>query len=113
MRGRFRSQKLDHDNCDSIPLSFGSGSTPARHSRVCSRAGSGKPMTTALAPATPATPAAAPTKARGFVEGLVTASHLGESGAPMVDVALALVNAGWAVFPCGQDKAPLVGGGFK
>jgi hypothetical protein len=31
----------------------------------------------------------------------------------MLDVALALVNAAWPVFPCGQDKAPLVGGGFK
>src|SRR5207249_3740574 len=47
------------------------------------------------------------------VEGLVTAARLGESGKPMVDVALALANAGWSVLPCGQDKAPLVGGGFK
>jgi biotin operon repressor len=31
----------------------------------------------------------------------------------MLDVALALVNAGWAVLPCGQDKAPLIRSGFK
>ena len=56
---------------------------------------------------------AAPERWIQFVEGLVTAARLGESGAPMVDVALALANAGWRVLPCGQDKAPLVGGGFK
>jgi RecA-family ATPase len=61
-------------------------------------------MTSALAPATPAS---------RFLEGLVAASRLGESGAPMREVALALANAGWPVFPCGLDKAPLVGGGFK
>lgn len=44
---------------------------------------------------------------------LVHAGTLGENGAPMRDVALALVAGGWPVFPCGQDKAPLVGGGFK
>lgn len=44
---------------------------------------------------------------------LVHAGNLGENGAPMRDVALALVEGGWPVFPCGQDKAPLVGGGFK
>lgn len=47
------------------------------------------------------------------LEALIEASRLGESGAPMLDVALALVAGGWPVFPCGQDKAPLVGGGFK
>src|SRR6266545_2427530 len=69
-------------------------------------------MTTALAPAALARPGA-PATAPSFAEGLVTASQLGESGAPMVDVALALVNAGWPVLPCGQDKAPLVNGGYK
>jgi len=47
-----------------------------------------------------------------FVEGLVAASLLGESGAPMLDVALALADAGWSVLPCGHDKKPLVRGGF-
>jgi hypothetical protein len=42
-------------------------------------------MTTALTLAAPATPAAL-TTAR-FIEGLVTASELGEAGAPMLDVA--------------------------
>lgn len=46
-------------------------------------------------------------------QGLVDASHLGELGQPMRDVALSLVHTGWPVFPCGQDKAPLVPGGFK
>ncbi len=31
----------------------------------------------------------------------------------MLEIALALGNAGWPVFPCGEDKAPLVAGGFK
>jgi AAA domain-containing protein/bifunctional DNA primase/polymerase-like protein len=70
-------------------------------------------MTPALAPAATATPAAAPARVPSFVEGLITASLLGESGAAMLDVALALRNAGWRVFPCGQSKKPLVGGGFK
>jgi len=65
---------------------------------------------TALAPAAPAAPAAASAR---FVESLVTASRLGEQGAPMLDVALALVGGEWPVFPCAQDKSPLVGGGFK
>src|SRR5437867_9979681 len=61
----------------------------------------------------PAVSSAEPERRTCFVEGLVTAARLGESGAPMLDVALALANAGWGVLPCGQDKAPLVGGGFK
>lgn len=48
-----------------------------------------------------------------FVRALIAAADLGEHGSPMLDVALALVNAGWSVFPCGQDKAPLIPGGFK
>ncbi|HSE46827.1 MAG TPA: bifunctional DNA primase/polymerase, partial [Gemmatimonadales bacterium] len=61
----------------------------------------------------PAVAAPASKDSEHFVEGLVAASRLGESGASMLDVALALANAGWSVFPCGQDKAPLIPGGFK
>jgi hypothetical protein len=46
-------------------------------------------------------------------EGLVSASALGESGNSMRDVAMMLADHGWAVFPCGLDKAPLVPTGFK
>jgi len=70
-------------------------------------------VTPALTPAAPAPFAAEPPKVEGFIEGLVTASQLGESGAPMVNVALALVGAGWPVLPCGQNKAPLISGGHK
>ncbi len=71
-------------------------------------------MPTALASAAPDTLAAVPAKAPGLVEGLVTASRLGESGAPMLQVALALANAGWPVFPCRPDtKQPLTAHGFK
>jgi hypothetical protein len=45
--------------------------------------------------------------------GLVLASNKGWDGAPMRTVALALVEHGWPVFPCGLDKAPLVAAGFK
>src|SRR5216684_4402474 len=45
--------------------------------------------------------------------GLRNASEIGKAGGPMYDVALALVAGGWPVFPCGQDKAPLIGHGFK
>lgn len=48
-----------------------------------------------------------------FVHALRTASILGEQGASMLAVALALVTGGIPVFPCGVDKAPLVSGGFK
>ncbi len=58
-------------------------------------------------------PAEAPANAPRFVEGLFTAARLGEAGRPMFEVAVALAEAGWPVFPCGQDKAPLVPGGFK
>lgn len=47
------------------------------------------------------------------LDALILASDLGEAGQPMMKVALALVAGGWPVFPCGQDKAPLVGNGFK
>src|SRR5438046_5460624 len=67
-------------------------------------------MTTALAP-TPNPIAAA--YSQTLVEGLLNASRLGESGAAMLDVALALSGGGWPVFPCGQDKKPRVRGGFK
>src|SRR5689334_18389938 len=46
-------------------------------------------------------------------QGLVDASLRGQNGHGMREVALTLVAAGWPVFPCGQDKAPLVPGGFK
>lgn len=45
------------------------------------------------------------------LDALVAASNFGASGT-MLDVALTLVDGGWPVFPCGQDKAPLVSGGF-
>src|SRR5260370_40161641 len=61
-------------------------------------------MPTALTLAAPAAP---------LIEGLLTASKLGEQGAPMLDVALALLAGGWRVFPCGDNKAPLIPGGFK
>lgn len=47
------------------------------------------------------------------LDALILASDLGAAGQPMLKVALALVAGGWPVFPCGQDKAPLVGNGFK
>lgn len=60
----------------------------------------------------PDVPVAVPAYAR-FIESLVAASDLGESVAPMLDVALALVRGGWRVFPCdAQSKRPLITGGF-
>ncbi len=72
-------------------------------------------MSTALAPAAPATPPAAPAQAGDpFVNALIRAGELGEQGAPMRDVALALAAAGWRVFPCDpRTKKPLVPHGFK
>lgn len=32
--------------------------------------------------------------------------------APLLDAALELAKAGWAVFPCNPDKSPRIGGGF-
>ena len=49
-----------------------------------------------------------------FVEGLNVAAQLGETGRSMLDVALALIGAGWRVFPCNADtKRPFVEHGFK
>ena len=45
--------------------------------------------------------------------GLIDASVIGSGDATMREVALCLVKAGWPVFPCGLDKAPLVPTGFK
>ena len=69
-------------------------------------------MTTALAPASPA---AAPANAPRFVEGLITAAGLGEAGRPMLEVAVALAEAGWPVLPCHPitKKPVLVAHGFK
>jgi hypothetical protein len=49
-----------------------------------------------------------------FAQGLVAAGHLGEQGASMLDVAVALVSAGWPVLPCHpQRKKPLAPDGFR
>ncbi len=60
-------------------------------------------------------PAEAPANAPRFVEGLFTAARLGEAGRPMFEVAVALAEAGWPVFPCHPlTKQPiLVAHGFK
>src|SRR6185369_682750 len=46
-------------------------------------------------------------------EALRKASSLGESGAPMLEVAVALVEGGFPVFPCAANKQPLTPSGFK
>ena len=60
-------------------------------------------------------PAEAPANAPRFIEGLFTAARLGEAGRPMLEVAVALAEAGWPVLPCHPiSKQPvLVAHGFK
>ena len=67
---------------------------------------------TALAPTASM---AAPANAPRFIDGLFTAARLGEAGRPMLEVAVALAEAGWPVFPCHPlTKRPiLVAHGFK
>lgn len=47
------------------------------------------------------------------VHPLVQASRLGEQGASMLCVALALAAGGFSVLPVGADKVPLISGGFR
>src|SRR5205823_5426528 len=70
------------------------------------------PVSTAGASARAAC-AVAPANPLGFITGLLVAAQLGEAGRPMLEVALALVDGGWRVFPCHQlEKRPLVHDGF-
>jgi hypothetical protein len=47
------------------------------------------------------------------IEALKSASRLGEAGASMLEVALALAAGGLPVFPCALNKSPLTPAGFK
>jgi len=71
------------------------------------------PSVSAASPSAHATRTTGPAIPVGFVQGLLAAAQLGEAGRSMLEVALALVDAGWRVFPCHQlEKRPLIQNGF-
>src|SRR5439155_17314548 len=101
---RYHSSRSDGGNSASTRSRSSRGSKRVLRSRRRRKA-SGDSMPDALAPAAAAS---------RFVEGLVTAAGLGKAGRPMLEVAVALAEAGWPVFPCRPDtKQPLVPHGFK